>query len=173
MAQITYDDKVFLNQNSQIANMNKVNDSDLNEIKDVVNQNDTNVGDLLNLNTTDKSSVVNAINEVNSKITKLYENFSPNTLTNSNHSAKYTLNEDYHNFDVIAILAGHNTNSLQYYYFNTSYPTNLRCSDFQKLNVFTTAEFNLTSNTQMECVGFNKGDYWDSFVVVQILGIKL
>ena len=64
MAQITYEDKVFLNQNSQIANMNKVNDSDLNEIKDVVNQNDTNVGDLLNLNTTDKSSLVNAINEI-------------------------------------------------------------------------------------------------------------
>lgn len=66
MAQITYADKVFLNQNSQVADINKVNDSDLNQIKSVVNQNDTNVGDLTNLNTTDKSSVVNAINEVNS-----------------------------------------------------------------------------------------------------------
>ena len=67
MAQITYEDKVFLNQNSQVADINKVNDGDLNQIKSVVNQNDTNVGDLSSLNTTDKSSLVNAINEVNNK----------------------------------------------------------------------------------------------------------
>ena len=67
MAKITYEDKEFLNKNESIADKNKVNDVDLNEIKEVVNQNDTNVGDLLNLNTTDKSSLVNAINEINNK----------------------------------------------------------------------------------------------------------
>ena len=67
MAQITYADKVALNTNSQVADINKVNDSDMNEIKSVVNQNDTNVGNLSNLNTEDKSSVVNAINEINNK----------------------------------------------------------------------------------------------------------
>lgn len=64
MAKITYADKTALNTNSQIADVNKVNDSDLNEIKSVVNDNDTNVGDLSTLNTTDKSSIVNAINEL-------------------------------------------------------------------------------------------------------------
>ena len=36
---INYDDKQFLNQNSDIADVNKCNDTDLNEIKSVVNNN--------------------------------------------------------------------------------------------------------------------------------------
>jgi hypothetical protein len=36
---ITYDDKSYLNQNSDIADVNKVNDTDMNEIKTVVNNN--------------------------------------------------------------------------------------------------------------------------------------
>lgn len=64
MSKITYTDKVALNVNSDIADINKVNASDLNEIKDVVNSNDDNMGLLSNLNTTDKTSIVNAINEV-------------------------------------------------------------------------------------------------------------
>lgn len=36
---ITYDDKSYLNQNSDIADVNKCNDTDLNEIKSVVNNN--------------------------------------------------------------------------------------------------------------------------------------
>lgn len=36
---ITYDDKQYLNQNSNIADVNKCNDTDLNEIKSVVNNN--------------------------------------------------------------------------------------------------------------------------------------
>ena len=38
---ITYDDKQFLNQNSDIADVNKCNDTDMNEIKAVVNNNAT------------------------------------------------------------------------------------------------------------------------------------
>lgn len=44
MSKITYDDKVALNVNSNIADINKVNASDMNEIKTVVNNND----DILN-----------------------------------------------------------------------------------------------------------------------------
>lgn len=36
---ISYDDKSYLNQNSSIAAVNKVNDTDMNEIKSVVNNN--------------------------------------------------------------------------------------------------------------------------------------
>ena len=68
MAKITYQDKVFLNQNSQVADINKVTDTDLNQIKNVVNGNDANVGDLSDLNTVDKTSTVNAINEVVGRI---------------------------------------------------------------------------------------------------------
>lgn len=67
MAKITYEDKEFLNKSENIADKNKVNDTDLNEIKNTVNQNDTNVGDLSDLNTIDKSSIVNSINEINNK----------------------------------------------------------------------------------------------------------
>ena len=64
MAKITYEDKEFLNKNESIADKNKVNDTDLNEIKEVVNGNDDNIGNLSNLNTSDKSNLVNAINEI-------------------------------------------------------------------------------------------------------------
>lgn len=39
MAQITYDDKSAINVNSSVPNVNKVNASDMNEIKSVVNAN--------------------------------------------------------------------------------------------------------------------------------------
>lgn len=38
---ITYDDKSYLNQNSDIADVNKINDTDMNMIKTVVNNNAT------------------------------------------------------------------------------------------------------------------------------------
>ena len=44
--------------------INKVIDEDINEIKQVVNENDDKVGELNDLNTTEKSSIVNAINEI-------------------------------------------------------------------------------------------------------------
>ena len=40
MAKITYDDKVYLNENASIAEINKVTDDNMNEIKSVVNEND-------------------------------------------------------------------------------------------------------------------------------------
>ena len=72
MSKITYENKVALNVNSDIADINKCNASDLNEIKNVVNTNDDNttknsnaIGTLSSLNTTDKNNLVSAINEVN------------------------------------------------------------------------------------------------------------
>lgn len=78
MAQIKFQDKQTLSINPSIPDVNKVKSDDMNEIKDVVNENDTNVGDLSNLNTTNKTSIVNAINEVN---------------TNQINSSTYSTNE--------------------------------------------------------------------------------
>lgn len=64
MSKINYNDKQFLYQNADVPAENKVNDADMNEIKQVVNENDNKVGELNNLNTTDKSNVINAINEI-------------------------------------------------------------------------------------------------------------
>lgn len=65
MAKIQFENKVALNENASMPNINKCRADDMNEIKNVVNKNDDLVGDLSTLNTTDKSSIVGAINEVN------------------------------------------------------------------------------------------------------------
>lgn len=60
MAKITYQDKVFLNENSQISSVNKVQDTDLNEIKNAVNENDDTFTQLLeNFNSLFKFQSVN------------------------------------------------------------------------------------------------------------------
>ncbi|MEE3417886.1 MAG: hypothetical protein VZQ62_00935 [Methanosphaera sp.] len=92
MAQITYADKTTMNSNSSIPAINKCQASDMNEIKSVVNNNYNEVGDITTLTTTDKSSIVNAINEVNTKdiitvyVTSTYTassaaDYIPNSLT--------------------------------------------------------------------------------------------
>lgn len=52
---INYTDKVFLNENSSIADINKIKDVDMNEIKSVVNNNasetDTNATNITNIQT--------------------------------------------------------------------------------------------------------------------------
>ena len=53
-----------INVNPGVADINKVKAEDMNEIKSVVNGNYNEVGDITNLTTTDKTSVVSAINEV-------------------------------------------------------------------------------------------------------------
>lgn len=53
---ISYQDKVALNQNSDIADINKCNASDLNEIKDVVNNNAMETA----TNTTNITNIINA-----------------------------------------------------------------------------------------------------------------
>lgn len=94
MAKITYEDKEFINKNENITDKNKVNDTDLNEIKEVVNGNDDNIGDLSDLNTSDKSSLVNAINYTLPTI--LYENA-------NGSNGNITLSDDVDNYSAIEI----------------------------------------------------------------------
>lgn len=61
---ITYEDKVALNENADIADVNKVTAGDMNEIKQVVNEQSTNIGDLSNLTTPNKDNLVGAINSI-------------------------------------------------------------------------------------------------------------
>lgn len=108
MAKITYADKTALNTNPQIADVNKVNDSDLNEIKSVVNDNDTNVGDLSTLNTNDKSSIVNAINELLPTVlystNKEFSEVANNTII--------TLNDDITNYQRVVFFGISNNKNL-------------------------------------------------------------
>lgn len=68
MAQITYANKSDINTTATPAT-NKVTSADMNEIKSVVNTNANLMGDLSTLNTTDKSNLVGAINEINTVTT--------------------------------------------------------------------------------------------------------
>lgn len=90
MSKITYDNKVDLQVASNIANINKVTASDMNEIKDVVNGNANEVGDISTLTTTDKTSVVNAINELETdKLDKESVVNEPSTETDEVYSSNY------------------------------------------------------------------------------------
>lgn len=62
MSKITYADKETLYINADVPANKKTQSSDMNEIKQVVNENDNKVGELNDLNTTDKSSMVSSIN---------------------------------------------------------------------------------------------------------------
>ena len=105
MAKITYEDKEFLNKNESIADKNKVNDTDLNQIKEVVNGNDDKIGNLSDLNTADKSSIVNSVNSLEPVI--LYNNESG---TNSN----FSLNDDVSNYKYIEVYTKQNNYTLAY-----------------------------------------------------------
>ena len=43
MSKITYANKVAINENAEIPNINKITDDDMNEIKTVVNNNDDDI----------------------------------------------------------------------------------------------------------------------------------
>ena len=64
MGKIGFADKVALNENASIPDINKCKASDMNEIKQVVNENDDNVGNLTDLSTPNKNNIVGAINSV-------------------------------------------------------------------------------------------------------------
>lgn len=59
---ITYDDKAYLNQNPSIANINKVTDNDMNEIKSVVNNNATELTNNGSYSTTEVNTGMTWIN---------------------------------------------------------------------------------------------------------------
>ena len=121
MAKITYENKVALNVNSDIADVNKCNATDLNEIKNVVNENDDNtitntnniaknaakIGTLSSLNTTNKNNLVGAINEVNANA----NNLKPVLLysyTGTNKQTSITLSDSYSNYKFIEIYGQRN-----------------------------------------------------------------
>lgn len=112
MAKITYTDKAALNVNSDIADINKCNASDLNEIKNVVNTNDDNAGLLSNLNTTNKSNLVGAINEVNNKFNYSTSEQVIGIDENGKPIYKRSFSGITKDFDFTTITTDYNTNSI-------------------------------------------------------------
>ena len=86
MAKITYEDKEFLNKNEEIADNRKVNDTDLNEIKQVVNENDEEVNKIKSKDTySEEEQVIGTWLNGKPLYRKVYE------ISNSN---PFSLNND-------------------------------------------------------------------------------
>ena len=103
---IQYQNKVALNTNPEIADINKCNASDMNEIKSVVNNNANNIGDLSNLETSDTSSLVDAINSTVPKV--LWQN---NNTTTNFAAQTVTLSEPIENFRYYTAIFIHATDN--------------------------------------------------------------
>ena len=91
MAQITYANKVALNENPEIANINKVTDDDMNEIKQVVNDNYNNTIQITDTEPTDSDNKIWIdTGEVGSAVSEITNEYS--TSTGKGYSANYINN---------------------------------------------------------------------------------
>lgn len=91
MAQITYANKVALNENPEIANINKVTDDDMNEIKQVVNDNYNNTIQITDTEPTDSDNKIWIdTGEVGSAVSEITNEYS--TSTGLGYSANYVNN---------------------------------------------------------------------------------
>lgn len=91
MAQITYTNKVALNENPEIADINKVTDDDMNEIKQVVNDNYNNTIQISDTEPTDSDNKIWIdTGEVGSAVSEITNEYS--TSTGIGYSANYVNN---------------------------------------------------------------------------------
>ena len=92
MAQITYTNKVALNENPEIAAINKVTDDDMNEIKSVVNANYNNTIQITDTEPTDNDNKIWIdTGEIGSQVSEITNNYS--TSTGLGSSASYLNNK--------------------------------------------------------------------------------
>lgn len=91
MAQITYANKVALNENPEVADINKVKDSDMNEIKKVVNDNYNNTIQITDTEPTDSDNKIWIdTGEVGSQVSEITNEYS--TSIGLGYSANYVNN---------------------------------------------------------------------------------
>lgn len=168
MAQITYDNKVNLDTNADIPRINKVIDEDLNEIKNVVNENDDNVGNLSDLDTTDKSNIVKSINEINSKsmqITELYSGTATSTTT-------VTLSDNYDNYDmVVAFVRADYNNYKMINWYKGYYGYKQNCTVLQSNGYCSYGYIGLNSNNKCTITSYGVIGL-TNLVLEKIIGIN-
>lgn len=109
MAQITYTNKVALNENPEIANINKVTDDDMNEIKQVVNDNYNNTIQITNTEPTDSDNKIWIdTGEIAQQVSEITNEYS--TSTGLGYSANYVNN----NVGVVDSGSNENGNYIKY-----------------------------------------------------------
>ena len=195
MAKITYENKVALNVNSDIADVNKCNATDLNEIKNVVNTNDDNttnnsnaIGNLSSLNTTNKNNLVSAINEVNTKGI----NLTPSVLydNEAGSNSNITLASNISNYSYIEVFYkdnDENFNSMKFNYLEnnqmivlSTLPISIGGTNYVRaktciysvngnnLNFVSSADWNLSVNAGTITTTLGSGVIY----IVKVLGYK-
>lgn len=160
MAKIQFENKVALNENTNIPDINKCKAEDLNEIKTVVNGNDDLIGNLSSLDTTDKSSVVGAINELKKFVGNGDEgyvifpnNFKivwgkvPTTKFRDELTKKYTLNLPI-NFES----------------FNIAFASNIYTQGFTNQGI----SFVTLTQLELTCEINNLSDYFVTYIVIGV-----
>lgn len=134
MAQITYDNKVNLDTNADIPRINKVTDEDLNEIKNVVNENAilNSLSDIGLSEFTTLDAIVTAV--PNGKTLQLY-------LSNDNASTLYGASGGTGNLptNIAGILTVQKNSENNWIYI--TYKTNLSVFENDKAGIFYTTKF--------------------------------
>ena len=96
ITKITYSNKVDLNENTSIANINKVTASDMNEIKTVANNNATNIGDMESLvGGTDLVSAIASLDTAFGEIVSVESDSTRKSIKFSNGIMINTLRQGY------------------------------------------------------------------------------
>ena len=134
MAQITYDNKVNLDTNADVPRINKVIDDDLNEIKNVVNENAilNSLSDIGLSEFTTLDAIVTAV--PNGKTLRLY-------LSDDNASTLYGTSGGRGNLptNIAGILTVQKENGINWVYI--TYKTNLSVFEDDKAGIFYTTKF--------------------------------
>ena len=139
MAKITYANKEFINENASIPAINKVQDTDLNEIKTVVN------GLVSDTYSTDTEQSYSC-NYINSRISTLYTN-------NSGSNTDITLNDSVSNYSYLEVFGFEIINNTQVYSkidLSLSKDLNLFAGSIQQngnLFRFTASSYSISGNT--------------------------
>lgn len=170
---ITYTNKETLNEQPSIADKNKVKAADMNEIKSVVNLNADKVGDLENLNTSDKTSIVGAINSI--KISTLW--------SGAIYEGYATLNESLENYDflLVGIQAANTytkhselipTSDISYQTSSTSSYNTYDITAFQSISVYSDLQIYFENSTKL-VIRSESHSGWDKPYLKYVIGIKL
>ena len=168
MGKLTYLDKVALNENPDIPDINKVKAQDMNEIKNVVNG----LVKTEQATTDEETYSCNYINNLGIKRTALWSGEQSTT-------GEVSLSDSILNYDAIGIVISSNTPNnrrMDVFYVDdikitTTGEGEINLSIFQSSSVWVSISGRFTANNKFNVVSINKGT-WKNAYLVAIYGIK-
>ena len=155
-----------------------INASNLNKIEQGIYDNSLGVatiGDITELDTTDKTSVVNAINEVNGNLPKITSLWSGSKSTIGN----VTLSEAYTNYDFLLVgiqaqpySKGSELIPTSDIVQSTSDYNTYEITTFQSSSVYSNMSIQFTNSTTLNIIQIHRAG-WNNCTLKYVIGIKL